>query len=252
MIISARIFTQWPASKASNPSDSFLDVHKLLSVADQAIYFVGLQLDMSRDLYDFTTPKFPLLVQQELIYVGKSSSRKRYTLKHPDVTRPLLYCYFDDVLVKKSSGKAIPFPEWWSNKYSYVNEFNEKPVTIKLEKSYQRKFHSTFRVEFDDIDHNLHATSSTYLRLCMNSAFSNVMQSNYEFVNLNCFNAGIKTVQMQFFLETRHGDELTVNSWEDFHIKNLLHFSVMKENDICCYVKLEFYGIEDSIGNSRL
>lgn len=245
LVVSTRLFTQYPVEHTGNPGDSIVDTHHLQK--EHFLFSVALKMDINRTFHDPEMPKFPLHAEVEVTHVGRSSSRRVYNIKHPDNPTPYITCAVDDVIVNKTSRQPTPFPDWWQQKYSYL----ERPK-VNFEKLKEIpdsvSGRSEVQVEFEHMDHNLHTTMSAYLKYCINAAFKIITHENYEgHLSSAYLGAGVKCIQMFFHSESNYGDTLIMEMLESSSKENEVYFKIKKrtasqEKEIeCCFVVIEFY-----------
>ncbi|XP_045209370.2 uncharacterized protein LOC123561193 [Mercenaria mercenaria] len=244
LIVSVRLFTQYPVEHAGNPCDSIVDTHLLMK--ENILFFVSLKIDINRHFHNPDSPKFPLTVTAEVTHAGNSSTRRRYTVKHTSMSSPCITCETDDVLVNKSSRRPTAFPDWWVKKYSNLIKPKmkfEKP--LKKSDAFTNK--SEMKVEFEHLDHNLHTTTRAYLKFAINATFKTAASERHGYIGIEHLRAGIKCIQMFFHGESNYGDILIVQTFENKSNKNEVLIEIRKhsasqEKELeCCTVVLEFY-----------
>lgn len=256
LIVSARLFTQYPVKHAGNPCDSIVDTHLLMK--ENILFFVAMKVDINRIFHDPETPKFPLSIEAEVTHAGNSSTRRSYTVKHPSISTPYITCQCDDVLVSKSNRQPAMFPDWWKKKYSKLvkpKEIFKKPSIH--DGAYTKDYN--MKVEFEHLDHNSHTTTSAYLKFSINAAFQTVRDNPSGYISIEHMRAGLKSITMFFHGESNFGDMLNVKTSENCCHGNVMLVEIRNlsrdktgNDGLCCSVVLEFYEPMESENCSKL
>lgn len=245
LVVSVRLFTQYPVDHTGNPKDSIVDTHRLQK--ENFLFAVALKMDINRTFHDPESSKFPLHGVAEVTHVGNSSTRRLFTIKHTKNTEPYITCAIDDVIVNKLSRRPSAFPEWWQQKFAHLKRPKEKfQKPIKSPETCSSR--SDICIEFEHMDHNLHTTMSAYLKFCINAAFKTVVSETHHghFTSAH-LHAGVKCIQMFFHSESNYGDSLALEMFENRSKANEVVFEIKKRTAKpdtfidCCTVVLEFY-----------
>lgn len=255
LIVSVRLFTQYPAksTETGSANDSIVDTHRLMQ--DHLLFIVGLKLDITRAFYDLDQPKCPLSVDVSVSHVGNSSTRRVFKIVHPSLEKSgetFATCEIDDTIVSKVTRKPAAFPDWWIEKYGNLRAPKSKLAVASPEEN-AIIFSDNYDVEFEHIDHNKHTTTSAYVKFCFNAAFRNVQKCNYRTVTSEHFSSGMKTAVVLFFRESSFGDVLTIHSWENEHESGFLSFQCKNQSgELCCSMSVWFHQPGENVPGGRL
>lgn len=219
---------------------TFADLDTLLK--ENYEFYATLDIEMNREFHRVSSPKYPLEILCELIYIGNSSYRTLKTLRHLEKDVPYGTCSIQSVLVNRATRKPTQLPEWWRVKYEPYCK-NGKPLKMdKLTKGLHLKITSfPVTVYNSNCDWYKHTHFSSYIMFCYNAYIDGVNKGSYDHVTQSSLDNGIKTLTISFIKESLLGDKLTVDSWEDFGKPNCLNFEIKKYNDVCCQVVITFH-----------
>jgi len=245
---SSRAFSFWTVAHAERPSESFLDARKLL---ENNLFFIATaNLEMNPELYNYSKPKYPLLVTKELDYVGTSSMNITSYLQQSDLKFPYAICKVQTVLANSKTRKPTPFPDWWRKKYE-TSAIGGTSLKMKpLPEVENVDVHHCPMTVFDrDTDSYNHTNWTSYIRYCADACSLMAMKNLYKNVDRQTINNGCKQVEISFRKESVLGDILDVVSWEHSNESNTINFKVKKGDDTCTEATVTFF---DSELTSRL
>ncbi|KAK7089867.1 uncharacterized protein [Littorina saxatilis] len=120
-------------SLPNQPEQSlFLCVQDLYS--HYGLFQGSVKLNISKELYDISIPKTPLVLEKELVYVGKSSMNLHTDVILPSKSLTLASCEVQSVLVDRETRRPAPHPDWWREKFGqYTDATKQLKVNVRKE-----------------------------------------------------------------------------------------------------------------------
>ena len=199
-------------------------------------------MKFNKYLYSEQSPKFPLSVHMELDHVGKSSKCVHGRLYHEDTKTEYVESIGTDVLVSEQTEKAVPYPDWWVEKFAPLCK-NGKLLTLVLpEDKLQNPCHTSKIVSLSETDFYKHTNIASYLKFGYESIFRNIFNNSYKKINMNHFDSGVKSLTVAYTGQSRIHDELDITTWEDSTDDSTVYGKIEKKGGRpCCHMKMEFY-----------
>jgi len=208
------------------------------------IYMLNLRVDVNPDFYDVNAPMYPLTLDRYLRFIKRSSRCVEKTLSHAETKRVYATLREIDVNVDPLTRRPAAFPEWWRNTFTQVAPSDgQRHEIIFPEKPGKKTFKSSQRIVFSDTDENRHTNFIVYIRACCDAFSENVLAGNYG-NGIDVYDAKLQTLEITFRSDSKLGDILVIESWQDLTDTNRFCFEVRNGNDICVTTTLKFYARE--------
>ena len=218
---------------------SFADLH--LFTEDFYFYSTRLDVKINKYLYEEQSSKFPLFATIALDNVGKSSKRSTLSLHHTDVEMAYVECILTSVLVSQETKKAVPFPEWWVDKFKHLCKNDKQEKLFIPTEGLRNHCHSKALVNLSDIDVYKHTNTASCLKYFYESIYRHILSKGYTNISQNHFESGVKSVTLEYTGQSVVHDELDVTTWEDEIEENVVYGKIEKNGYECCHMKMEFY-----------
>lgn len=217
---------------------------------ERVLYMLNFELEIDEALYTAETPKFPLIIDNHIKYVKRSSRLMESILRHPDVDRPYAKTSGIDINMDPETRKPKPFPSWWTDHYGFPQDGPRRDFKLP-QKPKENVYSSKHRVYFSDTDENKHMNYTVYVRFCCDSLCENILSGKYG-AGLNVYEIGLKKMQMTYLNECNLGDILTVESWEDDVTKYTYHFEMWNGTNLSATATLYYYNFLNKEKSSHL
>ncbi|RUS78434.1 hypothetical protein EGW08_013808 [Elysia chlorotica] len=272
-------------SDVTQADETFLNFRVLSG--DHFIFMSSTEFVMSRSMYDYDVPKWPLDMTFTHGYVGNTSvanvcnfyaCKEEDTANVSDSGQSLLWTNtYQIVLIDKTTRKPTQLPDWFKEKYKgkgcmdkgfILRPFPRPAVT----------FSQSSKVQWSDTDQYKHTNFTTYARWAMDTLHAALRirddprpQSQHKpgddaqsgingkypdqtidaskalpNITKEILSCGLHKVQITYLKECLEGETVETHVWqEDGAEKELVLFSVVKNNEDVCQIKMWYFPVDD-------
>lgn len=217
---------------------------------DQVLFMLNCELEVDRALYEWESPKFPLVIDNRLVFVKRSSRAFENLLFHPERSKPYARFFTIDVNMDPQTRKPKPLPEWWKEHFRSPSDGDRREYELPP-KPKEGVFSSSCRIHFSDTDENKHANYTSYVRYCFDHMCENIIFGKYG-SGLDAYQIGLKKLQVTFLNECMLGDVLTIHSWQTDSSENRFCFEIWNSTKMAATMSMELYNLLSKIGSSNL
>lgn len=259
--------------------DPFLAVEDLYS--RYGLFQGSVRLSVSKDLYNISMPKTPLILEKELVYVGKSSMNLHTNVLLPSRSLTLASCEVQSVLVDRVTRRPTPHADWWRKKFGrYTTPSRQLKVSVQKEpleevlgvdgsqngKSASQQpvtggvtavkgrgpqdlpvSDSVTSLDLivcdSDVDSYGHANWAVYLKYCLDAL---IMGTSLE-SSKQLKSRAVKLAEVAYIGEGSVGQRIRVNFWKDKTLPQSVHFRIvgLESKQLITYAFLQFYSLDD-------
>ncbi|XP_078581502.1 uncharacterized protein LOC144864942 [Branchiostoma floridae x Branchiostoma japonicum] len=186
-------------------------------------------------------PGRAIRVEAKIIFVGKTSWMYETKLFDQTTERELATRRIQTVNIDKKTRRPKPLPDWATERYSHLTSL-QRPATVQpfdLSDT-EPAFVYPVTVAPSDIDLNMHTNQSQYARYCFNCAATGAKRGAYSIISGDLLDYDIISFDLLYQKESREGDSLRVESWEDLREPDTLKFQVKRGDDKILQCKMRF------------
>ena len=141
------------------------------------------------------------------------------------------------VWVDRQTRKSKPLPDWFRNKYR--KEANVKVDWLKPQLAPLHAFSYQTEVQYSDIDKNLHANQSFYIRACMDCGATASYSGYYRKFRGDFFKYHADKLWVVYVRECEVGDMLEVLTWDSPDEVECVYFQIRLKKDPVFHAKLK-------------
>lgn len=199
-------------------------------------FIAAARMDINREFYEESSPKFPLSITKTLDYIGRSSSAITGVLEGPSQQSPYATCRIQTILVDAKTRKPAPFPDWWREKYAHLVPAGQPVIMPHLKKPNDVHVYRT-KVSYSDIDAYLHTNWQSYVGFCMEAFYDNVLKNQFSGAMGKC----LESFEAGYRKESSIGNELNVYSWMSPQENGDIQFEIKHDNDICLHARMKHF-----------
>ncbi|CAH1241126.1 Hypp6312 [Branchiostoma lanceolatum] len=205
--------------------------------------FVRCQsVQFSPDFYELMEfPGRAIRVEARVIFVGKTSWVYETKILDRTTEKELATRHVQTVNIDKKTRRPKSLPDWVTERYSHLTSL-PRPTTVQpfdLSDA-EPAFVYPVTVAPSDIDANMHTNQSQYARYCFNCAATGAKKGAYSIISGDLLDYDVISVDLLYQKESREGDSLRVESWEDAKEPDTLKFQVKRGEDNILQCKMRF------------
>ena len=255
-------------SMPNTTGDPFLAVENLYT--HYGLFQASVRLSVSKDLYDISVPKTPLVLEKELVYVGRSTINLHTNVLLPSRSLTLASCEVQSVLVDRVTRRPTPHPDWWRQRFDhYTDPGRQLKVNVQKEPLEEASGAEPIssrvtalkgRVPQDlpvsdsltshdlivcnsDVDAYGHANWSVYLKYCLDALIMGTGSESAKHLK----SRAVKAAEISYIGEGSVGQQIQVNFWKDKTVPQSVHFHIVssESKQLVTYAFLQFYPLED-------
>ncbi|XP_071103009.1 uncharacterized protein [Haliotis cracherodii] len=204
---------------------SFLDYGKLTD--GLYTFMASSSFDFARSMYDPDVSKWPLKVNVQLGYIGKSSTNFVSNVVVPSSGEILVRNINQLVAIDKETRKPTPFPSWWKEKHGEKAVRKEPLIIQKLSKPDNAHTY-TLRVSWSETDMYNHVNWASYVVYSIDALHHGIKEGKLKGMDKEVVKKGIQRMRMAYFGECVEGDQLTVYFWEVEDQPRTVYFDIEK------------------------
>ena len=221
----------------------FLKLLKLVKV--DKVFCLSKTLNISRKIHQRAWRErytIPITIVTELDHIGKTSFSTVNRMYDSDSLEEYAVEKNIYVFVDGKTRRPKPIPSDWRNQYWKYSR-SRKPSAAKMVKKTEGSpsFTLDVRVAFSNTDVNGHTNLKFYMRFCSDCAAEACMAGTYKHLKKNLLHYNVKKVDCLFTGESRLGDILTVQTWQDKNNPCVLYFVIFNHNKPIYHQTTELY-----------
>ena len=211
------------------------------------IYTLNYELNLHQSLYD-ESKKWPLVAEAKMNYVRRTSRCFQLDIRQAEQTISMVSARYIEINVDPVTKRPKSFAQWWKDESGFPED-GPKPEIKEVAKPRKGVLSSKRDIHVTDTDGNNHTNFAVYVRLCLDTFYEGVLNKKYKNNSPVFLNGWVKNMKITFKSETKLGDIVTVESWEDGESPNTFHFEIRKGEIVATTLSLTFYS---SLIESRL
>ncbi|XP_046563626.1 uncharacterized protein LOC124272485 isoform X1 [Haliotis rubra] len=191
-------------------------------------FMASSSFEFDKSLYDPLVSKWPLKINVQLGYIGKSSTNFVSNIVEPSSGKILVRNTIQLVAIDKETRKPTPFPPWWKEKHGEKAVRKEPLIVQKLSKPDNAHTY-TLRVSWSETDMYKHVNWASYVVYSINALHHGIKEGVLRGVSKEVVRNGVQKMQMAYFGECVEGDQLTVYFWEVEDQPRTVYFDIEKD-----------------------
>ncbi|XP_078661902.1 uncharacterized protein LOC144905945 [Branchiostoma floridae x Branchiostoma belcheri] len=178
--------------------------------------------------------------EAKMIFVGKTSYMYETKMFDRDTDKELVSRQIQMVNIDRETRRPKPLPDWAIEQYSHLTS---RPAAVQPFDLSDVKpaFVYPVTVAPSDIDRNMHTNQSQYVRYCFNCAAAGAKRGAYSIISGDLLDYDLQSVDLLYQRESREGDTLRIESWEDIREPDTIKFQVKKGDDNILQCKMSFH-----------
>ncbi|KAI8495735.1 hypothetical protein Bbelb_267070 [Branchiostoma belcheri] len=177
--------------------------------------------------------------EAKIIFVGKTSYMYETKMFDRDTDKELVSRQIQMVNIDRETRRPKPLPDWAIEQYSHLTSRPAGVQPFDLS-DVKPAFVYPVTVAPSDIDLNMHTNQSQYVRYCFNCAAAGAKRGAYSIISGDLLDYDLRSVDLLYQRESREGDTLCIESWEDIREPDTIKFQVKRGNDNILQCKMSF------------
>ncbi|XP_046563624.1 uncharacterized protein LOC124272484 [Haliotis rubra] len=191
-------------------------------------FMASSSFEFNKCLYEPLVSKWPLKVNVQLGYIGKSSTNFVNNVVEPSSGEILVRNINQLVAIDKETRKPTPFPSWWKEKHGEKAVRKEPLIVQKLSKPDNAHTY-TLRASWSETDLYNHVNWTSYVVYSIDALRHGIKEGVLRGMNKEVVKNGIQRMQMAYFGECVEGDQLTVYFWEVKDQPRTVYFDIERD-----------------------
>lgn len=173
---------------------------------------------------------FPMISTTHLANYWKTSYCMKQTIRTADTNEWLNTVYVKNVNIDPIEQKPKSLPEDFVKKCQSALVNKEDIPIFVFPSSVRNPFSCHVYVTFSDTDHFLHLSHMTCMQYCLDCGRSAAVAGHFSAFKRDLCYYPIIRLEGLFLGQSTYGDRLTIQTWEDEHAEDTLHFIVTKDS----------------------
>ena len=135
-----------------------------------------------------------------------------------------------------------PIPDWWKDTYqSAVVEDKRLIVAVRQVPVDVTTYKYMMKIAWSDTDQYKHTNYQSYVRFCLDAAMDALHNNFYRGLHGDILSYDIRSIESLYAGESRAGDSLMIETWQDPVQDLVLMFSVKREEKLVFQCTMELH-----------